>query len=142
MAFALYYQYVIGDEPCQVCVHVRIWVVAIWLLSIPFMLFKVPKTIALAALALLLIFTIGFSERSFYLLTVENGIATKSCQFFLDFPVWFALDRWFPCLFEVRALCSVSPDMFWGLSMAQSLVAIAIGLFIAVIIAIVFKLRA
>ena len=29
LAVALYYQYGVGDEPCQVCIHARLWVVAL-----------------------------------------------------------------------------------------------------------------
>ena len=28
LGVALYYQYPLGDEPCQVCIHARLWVVA------------------------------------------------------------------------------------------------------------------
>ena len=43
-------------------------------------------------------------------------------------PDWFAVDRWFPSLFEVRNLCSFTPEMLLGLSMAESLMLFAFGL--------------
>ena len=45
-------------------------------------------------------------------------------------PDWFAVDRWFPALFEVRNICSYTPDIAFGISMAEALlgVSLAIGL--------------
>jgi len=41
-------------------------------------------------------------------------------------PDWFAVDQWFPSLFEVRNLCSYTPDMLFGTSMAEGLLLIAL----------------
>ena len=40
-------------------------------------------------------------------------------------PDWFAIDQWFPSLFEVRNLCSFTPEIPFGLSMAEGLLLIA-----------------
>jgi disulfide bond formation protein DsbB len=64
---------------------------------------------------------IGLGERSWYLYLIENGRGDGSCEFQLGLPDWFALDRWFPDLFEVRNLCTYTPEMLFGLSMAESL---------------------
>jgi disulfide bond formation protein DsbB len=42
-------------------------------------------------------------------------------------PDWFAVDRWMPWLFEVRNLCSFTPEMLFGLSMSETLMGLAIG---------------
>ena len=34
LGVALYYQYALGDEPCQVCIHARLWVVAFTLIAL------------------------------------------------------------------------------------------------------------
>jgi disulfide bond formation protein DsbB len=49
-------------------------------------------------------------------------------------PDWFAVDRWLPWLFEVRNLCSYTPEIALGISMAEALlgIAAALTLFIAV----------
>jgi disulfide bond formation protein DsbB len=70
-------------------------------------------------------------ERSWYLYQLENGIGEGSCQFFLGFPEWFALDQWFPFLFEVRNLCGYTPELLFGISMAEGLIAAAVGLLLA-----------
>ena len=127
LAVALYYQYGLGDEPCQVCIHARLWVVAItW--SALFMLFM-PQTSLLRVLGNLgiLVAGVGLFERARYLYRLENGIGDGSCQFQLGMPDWFAVDRWMPWLFEVRNLCSFTPEMLFGLSMAETLIGVGAG---------------
>ena len=70
----------------------------------------------------------GLFERARYLYRLENGIGDGSCQFQLGMPDWFAVDRWMPWLFEVRNLCSFTPEMLFGLSMAETLMGLAIGI--------------
>ena len=124
LAVALYYQYVLGDEPCQVCIHARLWVAAFTLIAL-FMTAAPQKTaLRIAANAGVLIASVGLTERARYLYRLENGIGDGSCQFQLGMPDWFAVDRWMPWLFEVRNLCSFTPEMLFGLSMAESLMGI------------------
>jgi disulfide bond formation protein DsbB len=127
LAVALYYQYALGDEPCQVCIHARLWVVAITLSAL-FMLFM-PQTSLLRVLGNLgiLVAGVGLFERARYLYRLENGIGDGSCQFQLGMPDWFAVDRWMPWLFEVRNLCSFTPEMLFGLSMAETLIGVGAG---------------
>ena len=127
LAVALYYQYVLGDEPCQVCIHVRLWVAAFTLIAL--FMAAAPQKIALriAANAGVLVASVGLTERARYLYRLENGIGDGSCQFQLGMPDWFAVDRWMPWLFEVRNLCSFTPEMLFGLSMAEILVGVGAG---------------
>ena len=124
LAVALYYQYVLGDEPCQVCIHARLWVAAFTLIAL--FMSAAPQKIALrvTANAGVLLASVGLTERARYLYRLENGIGDGSCQFQLGMPDWFAVDRWMPWLFEVRNLCSFTPEMLFGLSMAESLMGI------------------
>ena len=128
LGVALYYQYALGDEPCQVCIHARLWVVA-FTLSALLMVFM-PQTSLLRAVGNLgvLVAGAGLFERSRYLYRLENGIGDGSCQFQLGMPDWFAVDRWMPWLFEVRNLCSFTPEMLFGLSMAETLMAVGTGI--------------
>lgn len=130
LAVALYYQYILGDEPCQVCIHIRIWVAAFTLLALVMSLLPKFKLLDLLGRSLTLGSMVGFFERSKYLYDVEMGRGEGSCEFFLGFPEWFALDKWFPFIFEVRNLCGFTPDMIWGLSMSESLLAMSAGLIV------------
>ena len=133
LGVALYYQYALGDEPCQVCIHARLWVVASTLIA--FIMLITPQIPLLHALGNLgvLIAGAGLYERARYLYRLDNGIGDGSCQFQLGMPDWFAVDRWVPWLFEVRNLCSFTPEMLFGLSMAETLMGVGAGLsFLAV----------
>ena len=128
LGVALYYQYALGDEPCQVCIHARLWVVAFTLIALIMLI--TPQIIQLRVLGNIgvVIAGVGLTERARYLYRLENGIGDGSCQFQLGMPDWFAVDRWMPWLFEVRNLCSFTPEMLFGLSMAETLMAVGAGL--------------
>ena len=127
LSVALYYQYALGDEPCQVCIHARLWVVAFTLIALIMLI--TPQITLVRVVANLAVLTAGAGlfERARYLYRLENGIGDGSCQFQLGMPDWFAVDRWMPWLFEVRNLCSFTPEMLFGLSMAETLMGLAIG---------------
>jgi disulfide bond formation protein DsbB len=128
LGVALYYQYALGDEPCQVCIHARLWVVAFTLIALVMLI--TPQITLVRVVGSLGVLTAGAGlfERARYLYRLENGIGDGSCQFQLGMPDWFAVDRWMPWLFEVRNLCSFTPEMLFGLSMAETLMGLAIGI--------------
>ena len=125
-AAALYWQYALGEDPCQVCIHARLWVVAIALIGALMLVLPSHTGTGLAGLVLLLVSSIGLGERSYYLYEIENFRGDGSCQFTLGMPDWFAVDRWFPALFEVRNICSYTPEIAFGISMAEALVVISV----------------
>ena len=128
LGVALYYQYALGDEPCQVCIHARLWVVAFTLISLIMLIAPQIMLLRLLGNIGVVIAGVGLTERARYLYRLENGIGDGSCQFQLGMPDWFAVDRWMPWLFEVRNLCSFTPEMLFGLSMAETLMAVGAGL--------------
>ena len=125
---ALMYQYALGEEPCQVCIHARLWVSA-WLIT-GLLLFFAPQRFFVRSLGhmAILVAGIGLAERALYLYRLENGIGDGSCEFQLGMPDWFAVDRWLPWLFEVRNLCSFTPEIALGITMAEALLGIAAAL--------------
>ena len=127
LAIALYYQHALGDEPCQVCVHVRVWVAAFTLLALVMAAVPLNRWLQLAGNVVLCVCGVGVAERAYYLYLIENGLGEGSCEFFLGYPNWFALDKWMPGVFEVRNLCGYTPEMFYGLTMAESLVLTGAG---------------
>ena len=124
-AAALYWQYALGEDPCQVCIHARLWVVAIALIGALMLVLPSNRGTVFGGLVLLLVSSIGLGERSYYLYEIENFRGDGSCQFTLGMPDWFAVDRWFPALFEVRNICSYTPEIAFGISMAEALVVIS-----------------
>ena len=128
LSVALYYQYALGDEPCQVCIHARLWVVAFTLIALIMLITPQITLVRVVGNLGVLTAAVGLFERARYLYRLENGIGDGSCQFQLGMPDWFAVDRWMPWLFEVRNLCSFTPEMLLGLSMAETLMGLAIGI--------------
>ena len=128
LGVALYFQYALGEEPCQVCIQARLWVVAIALAALLISIYPIPKWSQLMGHMLLVASSVGLADRAWTLYLLENGRGDGSCEFQLGMPEWFAVDRWFPDLFEVRTLCSYTPDIIWGISMAEGLLCLAAGL--------------
>jgi disulfide bond formation protein DsbB len=124
-AAALYWQYALGDDPCQVCIQARLWAVAIALIGALMLVLPSNLGTNLGGLVLLLVSSVGLGERSYYLYEIENFRGDGSCQFTLGMPNWFAVDRWFPALFEVRNICSYTPEIAFGVSMAEALLGIS-----------------
>ena len=125
LAAALYWQYVIGDDPCQVCIQARLWAVALGLLGAVMLLLPESLFTRLAGLILAFIASAGMGERAYYLYEIENFRGDGSCEFTLGMPSWFAVDQWLPALFEVRNICSYTPEIAFGVSMAEALMGIA-----------------
>lgn len=125
LAAALYWQYIVGDDPCQVCIQARIWAVALGLVGAVMLLLPESAFTRLLGLILTFITAAGMGERAYYLYQIENFRGDGSCEFTLGMPSWFALDQWFPALFEVRNICSYTPEIAFGVSMAEALMGIA-----------------
>lgn len=123
---ALYYQYVLGDYPCVICIHIRIWVAAFFLLGLVGFFLHRCKVGTVVAHVLGFIFAVGLLERSYVLYGTEKGLIDGSCSIALGFPVWFAVDEWVPWLFQVQGACGFTPDLWLGISMAEGLLATSI----------------
>ena len=145
MAVALYYQHIVGEDPCQACVQVRVWIVAGMFVSLVMLLLPRKPISSLVGLLVILGTGLGLAERSWFLYQIENGRGDGSCGFMLGAPDWFPIDRWLPGIFEVRNLCSFTPDVLFGISMAEALLivsAIVLSLTMAALLASVRSLRA
>ncbi len=124
-AAALYYQYVLDEWPCVLCIHVRLWLAAMVLLALFALFFtrsatamKVLHALNVAILAILV-------ERSWRVLAIERGWIFGECDMDLGTPDWFAPDRWLPFLFEVQTTCGYSPLIVFNITMAELLLLIS-----------------
>ncbi|MFT4674779.1 MAG: disulfide bond formation protein DsbB [Reinekea sp.] len=135
---ALFYQYILGEPPCVLCIQARFWT----LTGVLFGLFglssqrPVAQGIAhvglVAALAMLI-------DRSRISVLVERGQYEGQCGMDAGFPAWFALDDWLPQVFEVQTMCGYTPNFIFGLSMGEGLFYGAIVLFVVAVSALLLK---
>jgi len=127
---ALYYQYVLDEWPCVLCIHIRIWIAGIILVAIAALLTKSGTWLSRGLHLINTIVMIGFVERSWQVLAVERGWIFSDCNMESGLPNWFALDKWFPVLFEVKTSCGYTPLIVAKISMAEILMVTSAGLLV------------
>ncbi|MEW5008257.1 MAG: disulfide bond formation protein B [Cycloclasticus sp.] len=120
-SIALYYQYVLDFPPCVVCIHVRILLASGLTLSLMGFYFRGHRAARSMVLVLMLANYSVLIERSWELLGTERGFIMGSCSFDIGLPKWFALDQWFPLIFKVHSTCGYTPEIAFGISMAEAL---------------------
>ncbi len=121
-AVALFYQHVLGEPPCVLCIQARFWTV----LGIVFSLFglalnKIAAVRLIAQLGLMASLSMVLN-RSWISVLVERGQYEGQCGMDPGFPAWFALDKWLPNMFEVWTMCGYTPNFIFGLTMGEGLV--------------------
>ncbi len=118
---ALFYQYRLDYGPCVLCIHVRIWLLGMMVVALSALWLRRLR-FAPAVLHLLTVLVMGgLLERSYQLLATERGWIFGSCNMDAGLPAWFALDRWFPAVFEVKEACGYTPELLFGITMAEAL---------------------
>lgn len=122
---ALYYQYGLNYGPCILCVHVRAWILGMVLVATAAVFFRKRRIVAMAAHVLLLALAVGLLSTSWETLGIERGWVFGSCELKAEFPTWLPLHGWFPAAFEAWELCGYTPELLFGVTMAEGLVAVA-----------------
>lgn len=118
---ALLYQYQWDYAPCVLCIHVRIWLLGVMAVSLLALLLPQSRFANPAMHGLITLLMGGLLERSYQLLGVERGWIFGSCNMDAGLPDWFALDRWLPAVFEVKEACGYTPELLFGITMAEAL---------------------
>jgi disulfide bond formation protein DsbB len=121
LAIALYYQYARDELPCLLCIHVRLWVTASLLLAILALLVRRQRWLLVGCHALNTVIMAGLLERAWLLLGTERGTIIASCEMELGMPAWLPLDRWLPGLYQVQTSCGYTPQLWFGVTMAEAL---------------------
>jgi len=86
-----------------------------------------------AGLTLTTVLVGGALYTSWYSWGVEQGTIIGSCTMGAGFPESMPLDQWIPWLFSAQGICGQSPDMWFGLSMNETLlITLAIPLLVLV----------
>lgn len=119
---ALFYQYVLDELPCVLCIHVRLLMLALILVALAAMLLRVFKWLNTLAHALTALVAAVLLERSYQLLGTERGFTFGDCGMDLGLPDWLAVDSWFPAVFQVQTSCGYTPELLFGITMAEALI--------------------
>ncbi len=125
-AGALYYQHVLGDMPCEICIYIRVWLLAILVLVLVGLAVNrrrwLSTLVSLGGLGL----SIGLASETWNMVKVEYNLGDGgSCSFNANFPEWAPLDSWLPALFEVQGLCMRTPEVLFGLTMTHGLIGVS-----------------
>jgi disulfide bond formation protein DsbB len=131
---ALFYQYVLEEMPCVLCIQVRLWVIALIMVALLVLLLRRLRFMPVAGHLLTVVIAAGLLERSYQLLGTERGFVFGECGFDLGLPDWFTPDVWFPALFEVQTTCGYTPELLFGITMAEALI-VASAVFVLVSLA-------
>ena len=125
IAVALYYQYVLEELPCVMCIQVRIWMLCLTLVALN--AFVLNKRWASRIAHILTVFiAAGLLERAYQLLGTERGFVFGDCGFDLGLPSWLPLDTWLPELFLVHSSCGYTPELLFGITMAEALIVFSV----------------
>ncbi|MCW8851476.1 MAG: disulfide bond formation protein B [Gammaproteobacteria bacterium] len=126
MAAAMYFQYIREEPPCLMCIQVRLLLsLLIFIAVIGLLTRRHPMMNVLANISTVLV-ALSMSERAYQLLGTERGFVFSDCGFDLGLPVWLALDEWLPWLFRVQTTCGYTPEIVFGITIAESLMVLSI----------------
>ena len=123
---ALYFQYALEELPCVMCIQVRLWIAALVIVSALGVTFCNNRYVIPMLHVLVLMIAAGLVERSYQLLGTERGFVFGDCGFKTGLPDWFAVEAWFPWIFKVETSCGYTPEIIFGITMAESLMVLSI----------------
>lgn len=121
LAVALYYQYILEQAPCVLCIQVRILMLALAFIGLNAYILN-NRWVNRGAHILAVLVAGALLERSYQLLGTERGFIFGDCGFDLGLPTWLPLDTWFPHLFRVESSCGYTPELVFGITMAEALI--------------------
>jgi len=141
IAVALFYQYVLDELPCVLCIQTRIWISGIILVAL-LALSMGNRWFNIVAHLFTVVCFAGLLERSYQLLGTERGFIFGDCGFDLGLPSWFTLDEWLPVVFRVETTCGYTPELIFGITMAEGLIVLsAVLLFMSLTLTVAAVLR-
>ena len=144
LAVALFFQYSLEKAPCAMCIQVRIWVSLFVIVSFAGLLTRHHRIMNVIANLSTLLIAVGLTELSYRLLGTERGFIFSDCGLDLGLPAWFAIDEWLPWLYRVETLCGYTPELFFGITMAEMLMVMSVLLLLltsAVFIASIVRIK-
>ncbi len=130
LAAALYFQFVRDLPPCLLCIQVRLYFSLLIILSVVGLLSQNNRMLNIIAHLSTIAVAAGLTERSYMLLGTERGFVFADCGFELGLPAWFAIDSWLPWLYQIETACGYTPEIVFGITMAEMLMVMSVLLVI------------
>ena len=128
LAVALYFQHGLNEQPCVVCIQIRLWISLLVIVSVIGLLSRNNRLINTLCHSSVVLIAIGLVERCYLLLGTERGFVFADCGFSLGLPAWFAIEEWLPWLYRIETSCGYTPELAFGITMAEALIVISISL--------------
>jgi len=126
LAVALYHQYMLDELPCVLCIQIRLWVSFMIIVGLLGLIVRETGLLNSMAHLLLVLTAVGMTERSYMLLGTEKGFVFADCSFSLGLPGWFAIDKWLPAVYQIETSCGYTPELIFGITMAESLMLMSV----------------
>lgn len=126
LVVALIYQYVFEELPCVVCIQIRLWFSLLVLLAIAGLMLRKWRGLNLFFQLSIVLSSVGLVERSYLLLGTEKGFVFGDCGFSTGLPEWFAIEQWLPGIYGVETSCGYTPEIIFGITMAEVLMLLSI----------------
>ena len=126
LAAALYFQFVREELPCLMCIQVRLLVSLLVIVAFAGLFSRHNRVINSIAHLSVVMIAAGLTERSYQLLGTERGFVFGDCGFDLGLPGWFAIEDWLPWLYRVETSCGYTPEIIFGVTIAESLMVLSV----------------
>lgn len=125
LAAALYYQYILEELPCVVCIQIRLWFSLFIIVAFAGLLTRNHRVMHFIANLSTVLIAIALTERSYLLLGTERGFVFADCGFNVGLPAWFAIEEWLPWIYRVETSCGYTPEIVFGITMAEALMVLS-----------------
>ena len=121
LSVALIFQYVLEELPCVVCIQIRLLISLLVIIAIIGFFSRRNRVMTFLSHLSVVIVAISFVERCYLLLGTEKGFVFADCGFSLGLPTWFAIEEWLPWLYRIETSCGYTPEIIFGITMAEAL---------------------
>jgi disulfide bond formation protein DsbB len=121
LSVALIFQHVLEELPCVVCIQIRLLISLLVIIAIIGFFSRRNRVMTFLSHLSVVIVAISFVERCYLLLGTEKGFVFADCGFSLGLPAWFAIEEWLPWLYRIETSCGYTPEIIFGITMAEAL---------------------
>lgn len=121
LSVALIFQHVLEELPCVVCIQIRLLISLLVIIAIIGFFSRRNRVMTFLSHLSVVIVAISFVERCYLLLGTEKGFVFADCGFSLGLPTWFAIEEWLPWLYRIETSCGYTPEIIFGITMAEAL---------------------